>query len=161
VWIIDRTSEGSRDTQQTSYFTQRNRCPYVINPCSRKLLDIDFSESIGENNYMSNSGEKILEQLRVCARAGQLRCSSHGYDELTADRLYFDEVVSGLFDAVVVEAYPDYPKGPSLLLLQRDPDGSPIHAVWGIPKGHDCLSVLVTAYRPDPDRWDETYTRRK
>lgn len=31
----------------------------------------------------------------------------------------------------------------------------------GIPKGHDKLVVLVTAYRPDPARWDETFTQRR
>lgn len=39
--------------------------------------------------------------------------------------------------------------------------GMPIHVVWGIPKGCDKPAVLVTAYRPDPGRWDETFTKRK
>ena len=36
-----------------------------------------------------------------------------------------------------------------------------LHVVWGIPKGHDGPAVLVTAYRPDPKRWNETFTERK
>jgi hypothetical protein len=39
--------------------------------------------------------------------------------------------------------------------------GAPVHVVWGIPKGHDTSAVLVTAYRPDPERWDETLTMRR
>jgi hypothetical protein len=110
---------------------------------------------------MKATGKAILEQIQACAANGQIRCSNHGYDELAADSLYFDEVVHGLSRAVIVEAYPDYPKGPSLLALQMDSSGALIHALWGIPKGYDCPAVLITAYRPDPDIWNDTFTRRK
>lgn len=33
--------------------------------------------------------------------------------------------------------------------------------LWGIPKGHNKPVVLVTAYRPDPARWDKSFTRRQ
>ncbi|WP_370445912.1 DUF4258 domain-containing protein [Acidiferrobacter sp. SPIII_3] len=51
--------------------------------------------------------------------------------------------------------------GPCALLLQKDGSGAPIHVVWGIPKGHDRPAVLVTVYRPDPVRWDPSFTRRR
>ena len=71
------------------------------------------------------------------------------------------EVLSGIQEAVVAEEYPNYSKGPCVLLLQKDRTGASIHVVWGIPKGHDKPIVLVTAYRPDPDRWDWSFTRRR
>ncbi len=35
------------------------------------------------------------------------------------------------------------------------------NTVWGIPKGHDKPAVLVTAYSPDPEKWDEEFLRRR
>lgn len=93
-------------------------------------------------------------------RAGDVRISEHGYDELADDGLTAREVLGGVLRAAIVDEYPEYPKGPCILLLQQDRTGSPIHVVWGIPKGYDKPVVLVTAYRPDPGRWDETFMRR-
>ncbi len=76
-------------------------------------------------------------------------------DDLTAR-----EVIAGVFDGTLVEEYPDFPKGPCALVWQKDRTGNPIHVVWGIPKGRDYPAVVVTVYRPDPDRWDKDFLRR-
>lgn len=80
---------------------------------------------------------------------------------MAADGLYVRDLMGSIADAVVVEEYPDYAKGPCLLVLQKDRRGEPIHVVWGIPKGASAPAVLVTAYRPDPHRWESGFTRRK
>lgn len=103
----------------------------------------------------------FVERIRDLLRAGEVRISEHGYDELTEDGLTAREVIAGVQEAVVVEEYPNYPKGPCILLLQKNQKGEPIHVVWGIPKGHDKPLVLVTAYRPDSKLWDETFLRRR
>ena len=86
--------------------------------------------------------------------------SEHGYTELAEDNLTVKELISGIGKAKIIEEYLEYPKGPCLLLLQKDSCGNPIHAVWGIPKKQDKPAVLITAYRPDPLRWDKSFTRR-
>jgi Domain of unknown function (DUF4258) len=103
----------------------------------------------------------LLPLVRSLVGAREVRISEHGYDELSDDGLTAREVVAGVQDAVAVEQYADYPKGPCVLCLQKDRAGNPIHVVWGIPKGHDKPAVLVTSYRPDPDRWDERFSRRR
>lgn len=107
---------------------------------------------------MSNT----LTTIKQLALAGQVRISEHDYDELVDDDLTAREILEGLPHAVLVEDYPGYPKGACVLVLQHDSESAPVHAVcWGIPKGHDTPAVLVTAYRPDPARWNATYMERR
>jgi hypothetical protein len=104
---------------------------------------------------------RTLDQIKVLVGKGEVRISDHGYDELAADDILARDVVAGLAMAQVVEDYPDFPKGPCVLVLERDRSGQPIHAVWGIPKSEKAPAVLVTAYRPAAGRWTADFKRRR
>ncbi len=100
---------------------------------------------------------------RICKLVvqGQVQISAHGYDELVNDDLTVREILAGVAEAIVVEDYPDYRKGPCTLIMQKDLKGRAIHVLWGLPKGAQTPAVLVTAYRPDPARWTDGFTRRR
>lgn len=102
-----------------------------------------------------------LERVRELVARREVRISEHGYDELAQDGILAREVVSGVQGAEALEDYPEYPKGPCVLVLQVDRSGLPVHAVWGIPKGKASPAVLVTAYRPEPAKWSEDFRRRR
>ena len=104
---------------------------------------------------------ETFERIKKLILSGNIRVSEHGYDELAADSLSVREIVSSVETGIVVEDYPNYPKGASVLVLQSGFKQTPIHVVWGIPKGHDSPAVLVTAYQPDPELWNKTFTERK
>lgn len=102
-----------------------------------------------------------FEAIRQLVAAGEVRISEHGYDELAEDKIAVRDLLDGINNAIVVEDYPTFAKGPAVLVLQFDSDDGPVHAVWGIPKGFASPAILVTAYRPDPARWNESFTERR
>ena len=101
-----------------------------------------------------------LARIKVLVANGQFLISDHGLDELAEDAIFGSEAVAGVADALVLEDYPEAFKGPSILVLQHDSDGRPLHVVWGIPKGRSSPAVLATAYRPNPQHWTAAFTRR-
>jgi Domain of unknown function (DUF4258) len=105
---------------------------------------------------MSNT----LREVQLLAARGEVRISAHGYDELADDDIFVAEILDGLPAAVLVEDYPEAVRGPSVLALQKDGDGRPIHVVWGIPKGRATPAVMITAYRPDASRWSADFLTR-
>ena len=100
-------------------------------------------------------------KIRQLVTRGVVRITEHGYEELAADGIFARDIVRGVNDGVVVEDYPEYPKGPCVLVLQKDGHGAAIHVLWGTPKNHAEPAVVITAYRPDPSRWREGFLRRR
>jgi hypothetical protein len=104
---------------------------------------------------------ETLVKIRDLVASGKYLISDHGYDELVEDGITVAEAVNGLVSAVLVEDYPSYFKGPSILVLELDRNSVAFHAVWGVPTGKQEPATLVTAYRPDPKLWQTDLLARR
>ncbi len=103
---------------------------------------------------------EFLPRIVALVKNGEILVSRHGFRELAADGILLDDVIAALADAIVVEEYPDYAKGPCVLVLGHDGTGKPIHVLCGIAKGRETPAVLITAYRPQPERWSADFLKR-
>jgi hypothetical protein len=101
-----------------------------------------------------------FEKIKSLVAEGEFLISAHGYDEMAADDIFLSDVLNSIEAGVIVEDYPSFPKGPSVLVLQRTKEMA-MHVVWGVPAGVEKPAVLITAYRPDPARWSEDFMLRK
>jgi len=105
---------------------------------------------------MSKTFRKIVKLIEN----KEIKISSHGYDELADDGLLVMDIMAEVQRAKVIEDYPNYPKGPCVLVLQKGLKGEPIHVLWGIHKNATSPAVLITAYKPNPDIWSKDFMRR-
>lgn len=103
---------------------------------------------------------ETLRRVQALVLSGDFRVSRHGFRELAAGGIFVEEVLAGIQTAIAIEDYPDSRKEPSVLVLQYDRNGRPVHVMWGIPKDTGTPAILVTAYRPAPERWSTDFMRR-
>lgn len=99
---------------------------------------------------------------RVCKAVAEDRVhvSEHAYDEAFEDNLSVVDVIDETPNGDVIEDYPNDPRSPSCLVLLTADGGNPVHAVWAFDDGSG-RAILITVYRPDPDRWSDDFRQRR
>ncbi len=100
--------------------------------------------------------QKIIDAIR----RNSMRVTDHADEESLADRLSFDEIFFSVLQGEIIEDYPTDKPYPSCLIYGESFTGEPIHSVWAYNEKSE-WAVLITVYRPDPERWLDWRTRRK
>ena len=99
----------------------------------------------------------VLRQLNLndiidAIHRNHIRVTDHADEETNADRLSFDEVFVSVFQGEIIEEYPDDKPYPSCLIYGDTFSKEPVHGVWAYNQENQ-WAVLITVYRPDPERW--------
>jgi len=101
-----------------------------------------------------------IDDIVDAIRANRVRISDHADEEAEADQLSFDEIYFSVFCGEIIEDYPTDKPFPSCLIYGKTFGGDPVHSIWAY-NGQNKWSVLITVYRPDPERWINWRERRK
>lgn len=100
-----------------------------------------------------------IEDLVDAIRHNRIRITDHADEEAEADHLSFDGIFYSVLLGEIIEEYPEDRPYPSCLIYGDTFDGEPVHSVWAYNQ-ENRWAVLITIYRPDPDRWINWRTRR-
>lgn len=90
---------------------------------------------------------------------GMIRISDHADEESHNDDLTYDEVFNSVMNGEIIEDYADDKPYPSCLIYGKNFKDEPIHSVWAY-NPENKWSVLITVYRPNPERWINWKQRR-
>ena len=100
-----------------------------------------------------------LIKIKAMVSQGKFRLSEHGEYEMNEDGILLSELLQSLDAALPIEDYPDYWKGPAVLVLHNF-ESVRFHAMWGLSKAAPDVATLVTAYLPDPLHWSSDLKTR-
>jgi len=93
-------------------------------------------------------------------QAQRVRISDHADEEAEADQLTFDEIYFSISHGEIIEQYPTDKPYPSCLIYSQTFSEDPVHSVWAY-NNQNQWAVLITVYRPDPERWIDWRERKK
>jgi len=100
-----------------------------------------------------------ISDLIAAIQAGGIRITDHADEEAQDDALGYDGILFSVVQGEIVEQYKEDRPYPSCLVYGCTFEGEPVHSVWAYNK-NTRWAVLVTVYRPDPERWISWRERR-
>ena len=101
-----------------------------------------------------------IEKLIDAIRENQVRITEHADEEAVSDSLTYEEVYFSVLKGRIIEDYPEDMPYPSCLVYGEIFSGEPVHSVWAY-NADTGWAVLITVYRPDPEKWINWTQRKK
>lgn len=98
--------------------------------------------------------------LRAAISQGMVRITNHADEQAVDDALTLNEIYFSVTHGEIIEEYPKDKPYPSCLVMGRNWAAEPVHSVWAF-NSETQWAVLITVYRPDPNRWIDWKVRVK
>jgi hypothetical protein len=100
-----------------------------------------------------------IDDIITAIQNNRVRITDHADEEAQADALRFAEIYFSVQHGEIIEDYPTDKPFPSCLIVGETFAGELVHSVWAYNPANQ-WAVLITVYRPDPQRWIEGRNRR-
>ncbi len=89
----------------------------------------------------------------------RLQFTNHALQRMFERTIDFQDIQNVVSQGEVIETYPDDTPFPTRLLLGWV-SGKPIHVV-AADNAKEQVTVIITVYEPDSERWESPYYRRR
>ena len=99
----------------------------------------------------------ILELRKLCIPKN-IRITLHAAKRLEQRRIFLKDVIACIMNGEIIEQYPDDYPFLSCLIFGYSVDNKIIHVVMS---DEGTGSRIITAYFPDPEKWESDYKTRK
>lgn len=100
-----------------------------------------------------------IADLINAIQANRVNITQHARREAKEDNLLLDEILHATQNGEIIEDYSTDTPYPSCLIYGENQSGAPVHSVWAYAVDSQ-IAILITVYRPDPDRWVNWKTRK-
>ena len=104
----------------------------------------------------------MLKKIQECLKEDRIYYSRHARDEMEGEEsgeIKDEEVFETISLGKIIENYPKDEPYPSCLIYGRTAKNRPLHAVCAYSEDEQ-LSIVITVYQPNPERWID-FSRRK
>lgn len=104
----------------------------------------------------------MLLKIIECFSENKVYYSRHARDEMEDEEsgeILEKEIFEAVLSGKTIEDYPEDEPYPSCLIFGRTNKGRPLHIVCAYSEDEK-VSIIITAYQPNPDRWID-FSRRK
>lgn len=99
-----------------------------------------------------------IDILRSLCNDETIFMTQHMYNRCRERGIKYDDIKSAIMSGEIIEQYPDDFPYPSCLTLGITMVGRYLHVVCGVSEEQ---IWIVTAYYPDPDKWETNFKMRK
>ena len=99
-----------------------------------------------------------IEEYRHIYSVEKLIVKQHAAKRMDERGISVSDVEYTIMHGIIIEDYPDDLPYPSCLVLCAEVNGRPIHIVIS---SDGELIHLITAYVPDPNKWDDNFSKRR